>query len=849
MHWIKRAAALLLCILLAVGCCSLTGAAARQKETAPRRTVAAQFDTAEGFGYRPDGFGTQLQTGAHSDGRIGTNAALPKQYDARKEGVVTPVKKQPYGNCWAYAAMSCLESDAIKNHGADPAATDFSEDHLCYYVNGAQDDGLGDYYYRPDYSIFFGDDREENGITFSEIGLLLPTGTQTLCTLGIAEDETVYYEDAAHARSAIGAVADLTFSVFLFGGKLVAHIEDRAHGVCREYELLTMETWSVQVRDHIVSLVIDEETALPIGEIRREGGKVIYYDYQAEDSIEINAKHFTQEGEIAHVVRDGMLLLYFTDTDAAYLQGVMSRCALMEGFGGGGNWLMPACTLSSWTGIVNEREDYITDRFLADSGYVLDDAVMLPGDDAAKEWVLAHGGVMISFCADAACLTDNCFYCNVPAFSNHAVTIVGWDDSFSRKHFSPRPYSDGAWLVKNSWGTDEGDNGYFWISYEDRSIDGLIGFSVVEADRYEKNYTYTGTRFNGLIDGVKSGTTQANVYQITEQTQIAAVGVFTGNEDLTARVRIYPCTPGADVPVPAGVFPLTDFTVPLKTWGWHTVELPDDQKVLAEAGASYLVAVTLISDDGSPLTLVCEQGEFSYDLCTFTAHPGESYYTEAFVLPGAAWTDAAQAGNGNLYINLFTESAGAYTLTYDAGDGAPAPSPRSGSGSVTLSGLTPRRDGATFLGWADSADATAAQYQPGDAYALTQDATLYAVWQAVTDESKRPAAEIRNYVSSRKVGYGVSVAFTAEAVNVPADATVVWYLDGEERGFGDQLTVPAAYEDYTVQVRLVGGDGAVLASSGAETVQVRQGFFSRMLAFFRNLIGIVRIVTQSNETD
>ena len=368
---------------------------------------------------------------------------------------------------------------------------------------------------------------------------------------------------------------------------------------------------------------------------------------------------------------------------------------------------------------------------------------------------------------------------------------------------------------------------------------------MVEADRYENNCTYTGTRFNGLIDGVKSGATQANVYHISAQTQLAAVGVFTGNEDLTARVRIYPCAPGSQTPVPAGVFPLTDFTVPLKNWGWHTVELPDEQKVIAAADTDYLVAVTLVSEDGSPLTLLCEQGDFSYDLGTFTAHPGESYYTEAFVLPGAARTDAAQAGNGNLYINLFTEPVGAYTLTYDAGDGAPAPAPRSGSGSVTLSGLSPRRDGATFLGWADSADAAAAQYQPGDAYALTQDATLYAVWQAGTDEAKQPAVDLRNYVSSRKVGYGVSAVFAAEAVNVPPDATVVWYLNGEERGFGESFTVPAAYADYTVQVRLVGGDGAALAASGVETVQVRQGFFSRMLAFFRNLIGIVRVVTQS----
>lgn len=36
---------------------------------------------------------------------------------------------------------------------------------------------------------------------------------------------------------------------------------------------------------------------------------------------------------------------------------------------------------------------------------------------------------------------------------NHAITLCGWDDS------------KGAWLLKNSWGTGWGENGYMWIKY------------------------------------------------------------------------------------------------------------------------------------------------------------------------------------------------------------------------------------------------------------------------------------------------------------------------------------------------------------------------------------------------
>ncbi len=38
-------------------------------------------------------------------------------------------------------------------------------------------------------------------------------------------------------------------------------------------------------------------------------------------------------------------------------------------------------------------------------------------------------------------------------YTNHAIILCGWDDA------------KGAWLLKNSWGTGWGEDGYMWISY------------------------------------------------------------------------------------------------------------------------------------------------------------------------------------------------------------------------------------------------------------------------------------------------------------------------------------------------------------------------------------------------
>jgi len=99
---------------------------------------------------------------------------------------------------------------------------------------------------------------------------------------------------------------------------------------------------------------------------------------------------------------------------------------------------------------------------------------------------------------------------------------------------------------------------------------------------------------------------------------------------------------------------------------------------------------------------------------------------------------AINVGRGNSNPQLInspktvTISAAVYTVTYNAngGSGAPASQTKTQDVSLALSSTKPTRNGYTFQGWATSAAATTATYQPGASYTANADLTLYAVWKA-----------------------------------------------------------------------------------------------------------------------
>ena len=76
-----------------------------------------------------------------------------------------------------------------------------------------------------------------------------------------------------------------------------------------------------------------------------------------------------------------------------------------------------------------------------------------------KEHIVENGGVYTAIKApDIGNFKFNPFngalYHNNEEYPNHAVTIIGWDDNYSKDNFVSKPERDGAWIVKNSYGTE-----------------------------------------------------------------------------------------------------------------------------------------------------------------------------------------------------------------------------------------------------------------------------------------------------------------------------------------------------------------------------------------------------------
>lgn len=137
-----------------------------------------------------------------------------------------------------------------------------------------------------------------------------------------------------------------------------------------------------------------------------------------------------------------------------------------------------------------------------------------------KEHIIKYGGVgsrtyfPSSISSDFPYFSEDrtAYYCdNDSIYPNHAITIIGWDDNYSRYNFKTdkQPMHDGAYLILDSHGNNF-NNGFYYISYDDIYIEQeIFGIKYVSDVDYDNIYQYD---YLGASQGIYLGNNAQEIY-------------------------------------------------------------------------------------------------------------------------------------------------------------------------------------------------------------------------------------------------------------------------------------------------------------------------------------------------
>ena len=334
----------------------------------------------------------------------------------------------------------------------------------------------------------------------------------------------------------------------------------------------------------------------------------------------------------------------------------------------GGYDFMAIAYFARWAGPVEETADpYGTQTVPASNETVkhVQDVVMIPGrktwsDNALiKRLVRENGALSVGMYwtssayreyVDGLGVSQGAYYLDAPWGENHGVDVIGWDDEYARTNFRKfaRPPGPGAFLVRNSWGPDWGDGGYFWVSYWDRSFardQGLGGYggatsyaSVENTDNYSSIYQYDKL---GVTDHWGYGTPRvwgAARYTATATQAVSAAGFYTLSSSTGYQVWAGPTFKTLTLRA-NGVRELP---------GYGTVSFSEPLQVTE--GRRFVVAIRLYSP-GEDHPLAMERPARKW-MRRATATRGESFMSRN----GTTWTDVTSVrANASVCLKAFAQ--------------------------------------------------------------------------------------------------------------------------------------------------------------------------------------------------
>lgn len=266
-----------------------------------------------------------------------------------------------------------------------------------------------------------------------------------------------------------------------------------------------------------------------------------------------------------------------------------------------------------------------------------------------KSAVYSYGAaeILMNWSQNALSADNHYFYLpdNRGVAAGHAVAAVGWDDEISRDKFTKiigdttyTPQHDGAFIVKNSYGENWGDGGYFYLSYDNAGTFANDACIPILTANDNANVLYQHDPLGATISYTPQSSVGylKNVFTATSDQSLTSVGMttFTSLTDYDVYVQV---ANGNQRHVASGshAYP-----------GYYTVDLGEEVGV--REGEEFSVIVRL-SARSSTISLALQMSiEGDTPNAALYAAQGFSYVST----DGKNWTDLYTLGKTTACIKV-----------------------------------------------------------------------------------------------------------------------------------------------------------------------------------------------------
>lgn len=325
----------------------------------------------------------------------------------------------------------------------------------------------------------------------------------------------------------------------------------------------------------------------------------------------------------------------------------------------GGDYTMGLAYLLAWQGPVLEKDDPYGDEKSDDTLHPvkhLQEVQIIQSKDfpKIKEAVFKYGGVQTSIYSSLKSSQSHSEFYNRKTNAycymgqekpNHDVVIIGWDDNYPKENFPVDLEGDGAFICQNSWGTDFGDDGVFYVSYYDTNIGihNVVYTGIEETDNYNTIYQADLCGWVGQLGFNDDYIWGANVYTAKKSENISAAGFYALGTDTEYKVYFVNHFMGTDSfsereKVAEGK---------LNNAGYYTI--PFDIPVQVQENERFAVVVELTTPDSvHPLAI-----EYAADETTENVDlsDGEGYIS----IQGDVWENVESKQGCNLCIKAYAK--------------------------------------------------------------------------------------------------------------------------------------------------------------------------------------------------